>query len=488
MANITLSQSLLDTDLSSLTAPASIFSTWSTAINEIYALATGELTFDVEPTINGNTYSFKNPSFSSELGTAIILGSFSRTYDSFGNVTSVVGKVAGASIDTGDGKSTLKGTYSESYSAKTGIYSRTQNYTEISFKGDDKSSWSLMGTYKENYSYNQNTEAAKRSLTMSATSVSSSDSNGNSIAYAGSVKYNSNSDEWEGYFTTQTITIGKSKLVSSGLKLTYDDLNSGLEIGSIADMLPTLLAGNDVINLSSTDPVSDSDLFICGWKGNDKITGSVNDDEIYGDDTSVDGGNGNDTLLGAAGNDRLYGASGNDSIDGGSGDDYIDGGFGSDKLTGGIGNDTLIGFGQDVLAGGAGEDTFEFYFYSTQEVHKNKASRPTVTDFSSTNDLLKINIADDRILSTYNFETGNGLTKSNDSSVYFVYNTTNGKLFYDSDADGEEHGVLIATFSNLPQITNENIPYGDGSVIVGNGNDSIIGGMGNDFYSAWQFN
>ena len=454
MANITLSQSLLDTDLSSLKAPGSIFRSWETATDEIYALATGELTFDDEPTKNGNTYSRKNPGFSSELGTGIALGSTSYTEDSDGDLVSSVTKITGASFDTGDGKATLKGTYSDAYSAKTGIYSRTQNYTEFSFKGDDKSSWSLKATFNATYSTNEITQTIKRTVTSSVSSVSATDSAGNSIGYSGNVKYNFDNEEWEGYFTTQTITIGKLKMVSAGLKLTYDDLNSGVEISSIAGMLPSLLAGNDVITLSSSDPIKGT---VFGYEGNDKITGSATDDVIFGDGESVDGGNGNDTLIGAAGNDSLYGGYGNDSIDGGTGDDYIYGASGSDKLIGGPGNDTLVGYGlKDVLTGGAGEDTFQFHFYSNQKDYIYKAYSATVTDFSSTDDFLKID-TNDSVLSTDNFEAGKGLTKSNHSSIYFVYNTIDGKLYFDSDANGEERGVLIATFSNLPQITNENI-------------------------------
>ena len=386
MANISLSQSLLDTDLSSLTAPAAIFSTWSTVINEIYALATGELTLDDEPTKNGNTYSRKNPSYSSELGTGIALGSTSQTFDSYGNLVSGVTKITGGFFDTGNGKGTLKGIYSETYSANSGIYSRTQNYTEFSFKGDDKSSWSLKGTYKENYSYNQNTEAAKRSLTMSATSVSSSDSNGNSIAYAGSVKYNSYSDEWEGYFTTQTITIGKSKVVSSGLKLTYDDLESGVEIGSIADMLPTLLAGNDVITLSSSDPIEGT---VYGYDGNDKIIGSSNDDDIYGD-----------------GGDNY----GNDTIDGGAGDDTLNGSGGSNQLTGGKGADTFV---------------LSSNFIDT-EIPKN-TKITTITDFKdSEGDMLHIE---------FEYVTFKSLkiAAAEESSDEIVYESSTGKFWYDAD-------------------------------------------------------
>jgi Ca2+-binding RTX toxin-like protein len=67
------------------------------------------------------------------------------------------------------------------------------------------------------------------------------------------------------------------------------------------------------------------------------------------------GGNGDDTLNGGLGSDALYGDSGNDHLFGGDGSDYLEGGAGTDVLTGGNGGDDYFLDGGDViveLAGG----------------------------------------------------------------------------------------------------------------------------------------
>ncbi|WP_395010431.1 tandem-95 repeat protein, partial [Undibacterium sp.] len=69
------------------------------------------------------------------------------------------------------------------------------------------------------------------------------------------------------------------------------------------------------------------------------------DDHLFG--TSAD-----DAILGFAGNDVIEGRAGNDVLFGGDGDDRLQGDEGNDSLTGGIGNDTLDG--------GEGEDTADY--------------------------------------------------------------------------------------------------------------------------------
>ena len=106
-------------------------------------------------------------------------------------------------------------------------------------------------------------------------------------------------------------------------------------------------------------------------EGGIRIDGSVGDDLIEIDpaltvETTVYGGDGNDTIRGGGGNDLIYGEKGNDTIqgrggndaiDGGDGDDVLEGGDGDDTLLGGDGNDTIRGdAGKDLLVGGAGND------------------------------------------------------------------------------------------------------------------------------------
>ncbi|HEX3150089.1 MAG TPA: DUF5666 domain-containing protein [Gemmataceae bacterium] len=132
-------------------------------------------------------------------------------------------------------------------------------------------------------------------------------------------------------------------------------------------------AGNDTINLSGVHvPTSvdagdgndtvfggTSDDVIDGGAGNDRINGGQgNNDELGGSgDDSLNGGAGNDSLFGEAGDDRLNGQSGNDDMDGGADDDVLRGEAGDDSLQGGDGNDDLNGgIGDDNDDGGAGND------------------------------------------------------------------------------------------------------------------------------------
>ncbi len=71
---------------------------------------------------------------------------------------------------------------------------------------------------------------------------------------------------------------------------------------------------------------------------------------VFGKNTKLKGGAGNDILYGSSGNDNLYGEGGSDYLAGGTGDDYLYGGDGDDSLNGYSGN--------DILYGGAGDDSY----------------------------------------------------------------------------------------------------------------------------------
>lgn len=96
-----------------------------------------------------------------------------------------------------------------------------------------------------------------------------------------------------------------------------------------------------------------------GTACNDTISGTNDFDQLFGD-------LGNDALNGLRGDDALYGGEGNDRLDGGLDDDLIYGGFGRDTILGGDGDDVLNHtwglsvFGsdrdKDVINGGNGND------------------------------------------------------------------------------------------------------------------------------------
>jgi Ca2+-binding RTX toxin-like protein len=72
-----------------------------------------------------------------------------------------------------------------------------------------------------------------------------------------------------------------------------------------------------------------------GTSGNDRLTGTVGEDEIRG-------GRGNDTINGGGGDDRLLGEKGDDVLNGGAGNDRLKGSYGNDLLTGGSGGDRFV--------------------------------------------------------------------------------------------------------------------------------------------------
>lgn len=178
---------------------------------------------------------------------------------------------------------------------------------------------------------------------------------------------------------------------------------------------------------------------IDGKGGNDFITGNTLDDTLTG-------GSGNDTLNG--------GGSGNDNLNGGSGNDSLIGGDGNDIITGGSGNDTLIGGnGNDTLTGGSGADFFQFNS-PTEAINR-------ITDFKVTEDSIVIN---SNSFTGLNIGTpngnqlrmGNGITTANTSEQRFIYNSSDGALFYDSDGSGGIDEVQIATLNSRLGLTPSN--------------------------------
>jgi Ca2+-binding RTX toxin-like protein len=211
--------------------------------------------------------------------------------------------------------------------------------------------------------------------------------------------------------------------------------------------------GNDIV----TGGIGDDSII--GGSGNDKITGSSGADIINGDvphseyyyDDSVKG---NDTLIGGDGDDQLDGGYGNDSLSGGNGNDLLYGAGGTDTMTGEAGDDILVAYQtKDKLTGGAGSDTFVFYNWA------NTAMNATITDFQSGTDFLDVECSSGDgefdeyfALDSTNFSSGKGLTSSKNSSV-FVYDTSNGNLYFDADGSSSGKGLLIVTLTGKPTLS-----------------------------------
>ncbi len=279
--------------------------------------------------------------------------------------------------------------------------------------------------------------------------------------------------DWETLVVFQNTTVGDFTEANFDPGYNPDgDAPAGETInGTNGDDFLVGTIGGDTINaLAGQDNVfgqggGDS---IFGGDGFDNLNGDDGDDMIDGgnDDDSIFGGIGNDSLIGQAGNDSIFGDEGNDSLYGGdgfdslSGDDGNDilnggndpdlllGGVGDDSLSGGAGDDFLAGgFGSDTMTGGLGADTFSYQ--SAAE------GADQITDFASGTDQISISAdgfggglfaGGSVILVSGSTPTASG------GAGQFLFDTDDGKLYWDADGDGANAAVLIATFTNLPPL------------------------------------
>jgi Ca2+-binding RTX toxin-like protein len=118
---------------------------------------------------------------------------------------------------------------------------------------------------------------------------------------------------------------------------------------------------------------------IFGRQGSDWLYGGEGDDSLYADWSGSSGssGSGTDHLHGQGGNDYLWGGDFNDDLNGGDGNDSIYGNNGADSLVGGAGNDYLSGgSGNDTINGGSGIDLFG------DLTGDSVADRPWITNFN----------------------------------------------------------------------------------------------------------
>jgi VCBS repeat-containing protein len=131
-------------------------------------------------------------------------------------------------------------------------------------------------------------------------------------------------------------------------------------------------------------------------------------------------------------------------------EDTIDGKGGNDTINGAEGNDTIIGgAGNDRLTGGKGIDRFVF------GTAPGGGYVDTITDFAHDTDVIAL---DDKVfgkigpsLSGSEFHAASGAAKAKDAGDRIIYNTANGRLYY--DADGSKTGaapVHFATLSSKP--------------------------------------
>lgn len=173
------------------------------------------------------------------------------------------------------------------------------------------------------------------------------------------------------------------------------------------------------------------------------IEGLVAGQTLNGDNNpnTISGGAGFDDIAGFGGDDTLRGRAGDDHISGGNGNDTLLGESGNDSLNGGNNNDSLDGGpGKDTLTGGAGGDTFLF----TAALAGND---DVVTDYNTADDSIRIarslvgSLPAGTLAASRFKNTASGAIDGDDR---IVYESSNGRLSFDSNGSASGGRVLIA--------------------------------------------
>ncbi len=231
------------------------------------------------------------------------------------------------------------------------------------------------------------------------------------------------------------------------------DGNDSITGGSDDDELNGDIGSDKLYGEANQDTLNGGDGTdsLVGGDDEDELNGGLGNDKLYGGDSLGGGADGDDTLNGDGGNDKLYGEAGADELNGGDGNDEIRGGAVNDTINGGLGKDSK-------LYGEAGDDVFLF------DTALGTANLKTLKDFSSVvngddsfqldNDIFTAAfIGGVGALNAAHFISGAGVAAAVDADDFLIYNTSNGKLYYDADGSGAGAAVQIALVSTKIALT-----------------------------------
>jgi Ca2+-binding RTX toxin-like protein len=280
--------------------------------------------------------------------------------------------------------------------------------------------------------------------------------------------------------TDQLVSI--NGVAEASTQVGFENVDASAMGGSSAITVTAAATGSQIIGGAGADILNGGggDDTLDGGSGVDTINAGGGDDLILWDkaqDDILDAGAGTDTLK------LVTTTTGNIAIDLSQGVDQISSAAGNQagfenidaselttgeltaiaaatgsSLTGGGADDTLTsGVGADTLTGGDGADHFVFVGTTSGTAYD------VVTDFLSGTDIIDLShvafpaittagSAGGTEISPAEFAWGD-ITSSGDEGVYLVYNNVTGDLYYDADANGDQTGLLIAHFSNVPAIS-----------------------------------
>jgi Ca2+-binding RTX toxin-like protein len=270
------------------------------------------------------------------------------------------------------------------------------------------------------------------------------------------------------------------------LNLANQALNAGSALGDTVTNVEAFYLTNFADNFTG----GSSGVFVYGFDGNDKITGSSASDII-------DGGPGADTVDAGAGFDYVsyYSSAAEVTVDlknpgnntgdakgdvvtnaeayiltskddtfvgNDSGQNIVFGYEGNDKMTGGFnannwffagdGNDRMVGGGvQDLFVGGNGANTIV-------PITPTPIAGSSVFGFTPGTDVLEISRAAFGLSAGYNVSAGSTLVSgtspvASTAQPTFFYYTNLGLLYFDPDGTGSTAATLLMQFDTHPALT-----------------------------------
>ncbi|MCX7012730.1 MAG: hypothetical protein NTW86_09260 [Candidatus Sumerlaeota bacterium] len=221
-------------------------------------------------------------------------------------------------------------------------------------------------------------------------------------------------------------------------------------------------------------------ITIDGYNGDDSILGGLGNDSLGGGNDNdwlqanagndnLDGGNDNDMLLGGAGNDTVTGNNGYDTILGGADNDVLNGSNSDDSLAGEAGNDSLNGgTGNDTLQGNEGNDTLD-PAAGNGSLDGGADSDLLIRTFGADNNLIGAAVTLTDATLTLVRDT---LIEGNSAANFEQANLTGGGQRYTYPANSVDDLIDASGFSGKLQLSG-----GLG------GNDTLIGGPSDDTFN-----
>ena len=204
--------------------------------------------------------------------------------------------------------------------------------------------------------------------------------------------------------------------------------------------------------------------------------------DLEGDDT-IDAGAGSDVVYGGGGADTISGGDGNDILYGDAGNDVIDGGNDEDTIYGGFGDDEIRGGeGDDTLSGDAGADTI---YGGAGDDTVNGGAFDDLIYGGEGNDSLSGGAEADTIYGetgadTLNGNEGNDTLYGGASGDTLNGNAGNDRLFGGIGSDALSGGADDDTLYGEADNDSLNGDAGNDTLFGGDGDDTLYGGEGAD--------